>query len=925
MDSNHRHVVKTGPVMAEAVFLDREEMAIYPLYRDPVHDFGFMRFDPNAIEFMKLQEIPLRPQSAQVGLEVKVIGNDSGEKISILGGTLARLDRDAPCYGSGYSDFNTFYFQAASGTKGGSSGSPVVDIHGHAVALNAGAKNKSASAFFLPLDRVVRALEIVQESCRLPRDSTRLFWSHPTIPRGDIQVTWNYKGFEEVRRLGLSHECERMVRRAVTTLPGTGMLVVEVVVPGGPAWEVLYPGDVLVKVNGKIIAHFLDLESLLDELVGEEIHLELERGGEVVHCSLVVEDLHAITPSRFVEFGGGTIQPLPYQVARVQQLTCGQVYVAEPGYMLQRAGLPRHSILTTVAGCSVRSLEQFIDVLSSLSHGEHVPLQFYTFSDRHRRYTIILRVDRKWYGEPKLWTRNDLAGVWSCEECGVCKASKPSRLEACTPGPYNSTSASLPTKPKDLPAHLLSSLALISFNMPTVAMVDGVHSESFKGSGLVVFQSEELGLLLTDRNTVPTASGDLLISFGAHPAEVMGKVRFLHPTHNFAICSYDPRELNETARNAVHPAEVCLGPPLQRGDSIQLVGMSKSMRPTGRVSTITCAAEPIVINIPDVPRYRSVHEEVIKVDHDFGSTFAGVLADDCGRVRALWANFARQVSGREKEFCAGIPSSVFKPWVEYYRRCCTRDFIEPTVVVLDATLVPILLSRASTLGLPEEWIERMVRKDPERRQVLKVAMCVAGSHAATVLKEADMILEINGTLVTTFADTYTALEEERLPSQDGEDGGPGAIAMTIFREGELLQVTVHPGLETSLGTLHLVHWAGALIQPTPRAVKELGFLPSGGGVYVSRWQYGSPSHRYGIYALHWITHINDSPTPDLTSFKRMVQDFVHGSFVRLSLVDLQGKTKVISLKVDHIYWPTWELALDASTGEWTRTMLQNKL
>lgn len=74
--------------------------------------------------------------------------------------------------------------QAGSGTKGGSSGSPVVDFHGRAVAMNAGSKSSSASAYFLPLDRVVRALEMLRDG----RGGAGVKWEQPKIPRGTLQV-----------------------------------------------------------------------------------------------------------------------------------------------------------------------------------------------------------------------------------------------------------------------------------------------------------------------------------------------------------------------------------------------------------------------------------------------------------------------------------------------------------------------------------------------------------------------------------------------------------------------------------------------------------------------------------------------------------------------------------------------------------------
>ncbi len=58
--------------------------------------------------------------------------------------------------------------------------------------------------------------------------------------------------------------------------------------------------------------------------------------------------------------------------------------------------MPKCAIITALNGLQTPDLITFATVLRQLPHGARAPLEYLTFSERHRRKNAILHVDRQW-------------------------------------------------------------------------------------------------------------------------------------------------------------------------------------------------------------------------------------------------------------------------------------------------------------------------------------------------------------------------------------------------------------------------------------------------------------------------------------------------------------------------------------------------
>ncbi|KAI9001998.1 hypothetical protein BC832DRAFT_593847 [Gaertneriomyces semiglobifer] len=896
----NKHVVTDAPFVGKVCFRNSEEVAAWPAWRDPVHDFGFLRFDKSAVKFMKLSAISLDPDIARVGLSVRVPGSDAGEKLAVLSGIIARIDRPAANYGTGtYNDFNTFYIQASANTSGGSSGSPVVDIDGKAIALNAGGSTHAASSFFLPLHRVHRALELLRQN--------------KPIPRGSLQVEFFQKQYDEARRMGLPVELETKFRDKNPELGG--VLAVKNIIPGGPADGILYTGDIIVKIGDKLVNHFVEVAQALDdasaiwdannyELPEEQrptVMLTIFRNKTFLEVEIPVDSLHRITPDRYVEVGGSIVHPLSFQLARSYMHPVGSVFVADAGHMLGVAGIPAYSIITSVAHKRTPDIQAFMDVVRNVPTGKRVPIRYYSLAKKNVEMVKIAVMESKW-GRFRMAIRDDPKGIWAYTDLPTTSTKLTPSLRTASYVHINPSK----NKHSQIAASVMPSLCVVETHSPFG--IDGHNTKWSDGVGIVV--DHKIGLVMVDRSTVPTGLGRLFVTF-ANNVVAPAKIVWMHPMHNLVFVRYDVAFLSPTAPGERRPSlpqpplpvkaiELSTLPKMTVGDEVNLVTINVITH-IPRVQTTNVKSKGyFMFGDSSPPKPRTMNwDDAITLQKPMCEE-AGVLVDDHGRARGAW--FISPESNSYLGLSMEEGSEIRYVLDALRKRESVRTFDQegqdgpalPVVRCANVELTETYFWKARELGLSERWIHQitLARSEEVADEVQAIsdeAKCseevggvvggdkytvitvrripaLTGPDEESLLQEGDLILAANGHPVTNMRGPLMDL----ITPDDKTPAIPDPVELIILRDGEEITLQVPRIYLSGAPEVDVVQWGGAIFQMPHRSLSfHVKRLPK--GVYISLLYSGSPAQRDHLSACWFVVEVDGKKITDLNDFLQAVE------------------------------------------------------
>jgi S1-C subfamily serine protease len=204
--------------------------------------------------------------------------------------------------------------------------------------------------------------------------------------------------------------------------------------------------------------------------------------------------------------------------------------------------------------------------------------------------------------------------------------------------------------------------------------------------------------------------------------------------------------------------------------------------------------------------------------------------------------------------------------------------------------------------LPPEWLSRYQKLEDYKDTFLSVSHVSANSPNADLLKRGDIILSMENKEVTRFRQTEKYSQQE-------------TIRVEILREGEVIPLTLESQKMYGTDVDSIIAWSGAIIHKPHRSAQIQRGIKNE-GLWIAFYFYGSPANRYGFRALSRIIEVDGVPVKTENDFIQAVQDKKHQESLRLKLIDMNDQARMITIKVDKHYWPSF--IIEKTTTGWEK-------
>ncbi len=320
------------------------------------------------VDAKKLPVLPLGDSDKiEVGEWVLALGSPFGLAGTVTSGIVSAKGRDS----MGITDYEEF-IQTDAAINPGNSGGPLVNMHGEAIGINTAIISRSGGyngiGFAIPMNLAHSICDQLIE--------------HGSVTRGFLGV---------------------MVQPMTPALAASfkldskqGVLIGDVDAHGPAGKSGLQRGDVIVKLNGKVVESLSSFRNKIAAIEpGAKAKLEVMRGGKSQAITVQVgrldsDEVANTTSSGAMEGLGLSVQTIDAQLAeklRTQEERGVVITQVQPGSVAAEAGLRPGMLVMEVDHQQVSNARQFAQLVKA--HEQDGSLLLLVQQDQHTRYVVL--------------------------------------------------------------------------------------------------------------------------------------------------------------------------------------------------------------------------------------------------------------------------------------------------------------------------------------------------------------------------------------------------------------------------------------------------------------------------------------------------------------------------------------------------------